>query len=96
MHSELSNLYLFALAIAKLSLTTGFGPGLLFAIAMENAKARTYIFRWAKCLGMPVLDGTRKGQPCRVLVRGGLNSCLIEFPDGLKAVTSRNALRRVH
>lgn len=95
MYSELPTLWLCALAIAKLSLTTGFGPGLLFAIAMENPKARTYIFRWAKCLGMPVLGGTRKGQPCKVLIRSARNSCLIEFPDGFKAVTSRNALRKV-
>lgn len=37
----------------------------------------------------------RKGQFCHVLVRGGRNSCLVEFMDGYKAVTSRNALRRV-
>jgi hypothetical protein len=37
----------------------------------------------------------RKGQTCRVLVRGEMNSCLVEFGDGYKAVTSRNALRRI-
>jgi hypothetical protein len=37
----------------------------------------------------------RKGQMCRVLARGKLNSCLIEFEDGYLAVTSRNALRKV-
>lgn len=36
----------------------------------------------------------RKGQRCRVLVRGKMNSCLVEFEDGFKAVTSRNALRK--
>lgn len=36
----------------------------------------------------------RKGVRCRVLVRGKMNSCLVEFEDGFKAVTSRNALRR--
>lgn len=36
----------------------------------------------------------RKDQPCRVLVRGELNSCLVEFGDGFRMVTSRNALRR--
>ncbi len=37
----------------------------------------------------------RKGQRCRVLVRGKMNSCLVEFQDGFKVVTSRNYLRRV-
>ena len=36
----------------------------------------------------------RKGQFCRVLVRGKKNSALVEFEDGFKAVTSRNALRK--
>lgn len=37
----------------------------------------------------------RFGQPCNVLVRGKLNSCLVEFEDGYKVVTSRNYVRRV-
>ena len=37
----------------------------------------------------------RKGQLCRVICRGKMNSCLVEFLDGYKAVTSRNALRKV-
>lgn len=37
----------------------------------------------------------RKGQLCRVLVRGKMNSCAVEFlADGFQAITSRNALRR--
>ncbi|MFX0194861.1 MAG: hypothetical protein ACFFCW_01970 [Candidatus Hodarchaeota archaeon] len=36
----------------------------------------------------------RKDQRCRILVRGGMNSALIEFKDGYKAVVSRNALRK--
>lgn len=36
----------------------------------------------------------RKGEPCRVLVRGKMNSCSVEFLDGFKMVTSRNALRK--
>lgn len=37
----------------------------------------------------------RKGQPCRVLVRSRrMNSCLVEFQDGFKVVTSRNYIRR--
>lgn len=36
----------------------------------------------------------RKGQPCRVLVRGKMNSILVEFADGYRVVTSRYAVRR--
>ncbi len=37
----------------------------------------------------------RKNSPCRVLVRSGkLNSALIEFEDGFKVVSSRNAIRK--
>lgn len=36
----------------------------------------------------------RKGQICKVLVRGKQNSCLLEFADGFKAISSRNALRK--
>jgi hypothetical protein len=36
----------------------------------------------------------RYGQRCRVLVRGRMNSCLVEFEDGYKVVTSRNYVRR--
>ena len=37
----------------------------------------------------------RKGEPCRILVRSRrLNSCLVEFADGLRVVTSRNAVRK--
>jgi len=38
----------------------------------------------------------RKGQPCRVLARGRLNSCLVQFEDGVKVVTSRYAVRKIH
>ena len=31
---------------------------------------------------------------CRVLARGRLNSCLVEFEDGFRVVTSRNYLVR--
>ena len=37
-----------------------------------------------------------KGRFCRVLARGRMNSCLIEFVDnGQREVVSRNAVRRV-
>jgi len=36
----------------------------------------------------------RKGQLCRVVVRGRLGSVLVEFQDGWRVVTSRHAVRR--
>jgi len=36
----------------------------------------------------------RFGQRCRVVVRGALNSALVEFADGFRVVTSRNYLRK--
>jgi len=47
-----------------------------------------YIWFWRKRLP------ERKNYPCRVLVRGGMNSILVEFEDGFKVVTSRWAVRR--
>lgn len=51
-----------------------------------------YIWFWH---GKPHRPIYRKGQRCRVLARGKMNSALVEFEDGFKVVTSRNALRRV-
>jgi hypothetical protein len=36
----------------------------------------------------------RFGQPCRVIVRGRMNSALVEFEDGYRVVTSRNYIRK--
>lgn len=49
------------------------------------------LYRWHWKARMP----ERHGQLFRVLVRGKLNSCLVEFiNDGWRMVTSRNALRK--
>lgn len=49
------------------------------------------LYRWHWRKRLP----ERHGQLFRVLARGKLNSCLIEFlNDGTRYVTSRNALRR--
>lgn len=40
-----------------------------------------------------VFDRCRKGERCRVLARGRMNSALVEFEDGYRVVTSRNGLR---
>jgi hypothetical protein len=52
------------------------------------AEVYTHIWFWKKRLG------DRKGQPCRVLARGKMNSILVEFADGFKVVTSRYAVRK--
>lgn len=36
----------------------------------------------------------RKGQFCRVTARGKMNSCCVQFEDGYKMITSRNAIRK--
>lgn len=36
----------------------------------------------------------RFGQPCKVLARGRMNSCLVEFEDGYQVITSRWYVRR--
>jgi hypothetical protein len=50
--------------------------------------AYPYRWRWRARLA------DRHGQLFRVLARGALNICLVEFVDGFRAITSRNALRR--
>jgi len=52
-----------------------------------------YIWAWGA--GKVQRLAGRKGQRCRVLVRGKRNSCLIEFEDGFRVITSRNGLRRI-
>jgi hypothetical protein len=53
-------------------------------------KVALYLYRW-KSKYPRTLD--RKGQLCRVLARGRMNSALIEFQDGFRAIVSRNALK---
>lgn len=49
-----------------------------------------YVYSW----GPRLMGFSRKGQFCRVLARGAMNSAMVEFEDGFRAVISRNALRR--
>jgi hypothetical protein len=52
-----------------------------------------YVYRWAN---NPVRQ-KMTGRTCRVLARGKMNTCMIEFIDtGERTTTSRNALRKVH
>lgn len=55
-----------------------------------------YLWAWSKRptseWGRP---GNRKGKACRVLVMSArMNSALVEWEDGYRAVVSRNGLRR--
>jgi len=56
---------------------------------MKGAGVTFYEYRW----NLPGLPG-RKGTLCKVLARGKMNSCLVEFLDGFRAITSRNAIRK--
>lgn len=64
-----------------------------------------YVWTWRyRTIGQPITrpvkvrwfgDGIdRTGQRCRVVVRGTMNSALVEFDDGYRVVTSRGGLRR--
>jgi hypothetical protein len=53
----------------------------------------THIYAWGPRGNLhDAMD--RKGQCCKIIARGTMNSALIEFHDGYLAVVSRNALRR--
>jgi hypothetical protein len=52
----------------------------------EKSPCQRYVYRWDR-------QG-RKGHACFVTARGKMNSCRVEFEDGFKMITSRNALRR--
>ena len=56
------------------------------AAPTTSANGIDYVFRWDR-LG-------RKGQRCRVTVRGAMNSCRLVFDDGHTIITSRNAIGR--
>lgn len=56
---------------------------------MTTATEFDRVWFWKKWLG------DRRGQPCRIIARGKLNSALVEFTDGFKVVTSRYAVRRI-
>lgn len=54
----------------------------------SNPDVMDYVWFWKSKLG------SRKGQPCKVIARGKMNSILVEFADGYKAITSRYAVRK--
>ena len=58
----------------------------IFRAKPRPSEKRRYRYAWDR-------QG-RKGQMCTVLARGAMNSCLVEFGDGYRMITSRNALRK--
>lgn len=48
-----------------------------------------HVYRWKK------YRADLYGQRCRVLARGAMNSCLVQFEDGTRHVVSRYAVRRI-
>ena len=69
-------------------------------VGQVNARAFPYRWAWGQKRGWDrgtpprVFDRDRRGEPCRVLARGTMNSALVEFADGYRVVTSRSGLRR--
>jgi hypothetical protein len=58
-------------------------------------RRRTWRFPGVQATGPWFGDGVdRVGQRCRVVVRGSMNTALLEFEDGYRVVTSRAGLRR--
>lgn len=61
---------------------------------MPQAKGRSavtdFTYVWRVRARLP----DRFGQRCRVLARGALNTCHVQFEDGYEVFTSRNYLRK--
>lgn len=49
-----------------------------------------YVYRW----GNNPERAKLKGRRCRIVTCGKLNSTLLEFEDGSKVISSRNAIRK--
>lgn len=66
------------------------GPPAAKPMADPAPAAVPQLYRWYWRARLP----DRHGQLFVVLARGSLNSCLVQFVDGVRYVTSRNALRK--
>ena len=53
-----------------------------------------YVWRWGTCGGKYPKLGLRKGQKCRMIAKGAMNSAHIEFEDGEQFIASRNGLAK--
>ena len=51
----------------------------------------THVWFWKPRMG----EKNRKGMRCRVLVKGGKNSILVELEDGEFVVASRYSVRKI-
>lgn len=51
----------------------------------------THIYNW----GNNEKRKTLKGRKCKIICTGSMNSCMIEFENGQKEITSRRALRKI-
>lgn len=51
----------------------------------------THVYHW----GNNAVRKLWKGKKCRILVRGSMNTCLVEFEDGGQLNTSIRALRKI-
>ncbi len=49
---------------------------------------------WDRGTPPRVFDRDRKGERCRVVARGSMNSAVIEFEDGYRVCTSRSGIRK--
>ena len=49
-----------------------------------------YIYMW----GNNSVRAKFKGRRCRLIAVGRMNSCLLEFENGERLLTSRNAIRK--
>lgn len=65
-------------------------PIIKASIPIAGLVEKVYPYYWRVRTHYP----ERFHSACRVLVRGKMNSCLVEFTDGFKTVTSRNYVRR--
>lgn len=53
-----------------------------------DPRAMTHVWFWRTNLP------ERKGEPCRVVARGRMNSVCVEFADGVRHIVSRYAVRK--
>lgn len=63
--------------------------GLMFRAEMVRAILFDRYWRVRKWLP------ERYGRPCRIVKRGKMNSCMIEFEDGYRTITSRWNVRLI-
>ncbi len=57
--------------------------------------SKVYIYRFGSHRDHVAEDRLQwKGRRCTVLARGGMNSVLVQFENGERLCTSRNAIRR--